>query len=250
MKKRSPLYPMRTLLEARNLSVNVFEKVSDTTPLKPAEMAKYANVAAYDADTFASTAKQFGFMNLVYGKGYVPVAAVCNILRKPQGNEEAEQYLTAFTKPDIYKTIINEYKGKAIPQAGLEIYLIRSQGFSDAGAKQCAKYFLDNAKFLGLINDENVFNIDAEIVITPQEEKQKKVKDVENGNGKGGKIKAQVQFTPKTDSLNGGSAGAGVSKTIPIFIQGKQFNWAVPIKMTETDWEQVSTQLKIHSLIK
>lgn len=244
MKKRSPLYPLTNLLDTRNFSVNVFEKAGDSTPLKYADLAKFGQVAVRDADSFASAARQYGWMTSAYGKGYSPISAVCTILRKPQGNEETQQYLTAFTKPDIFQKIISEYQGKSIPTEGLEIFLIRQHQFSDAGAKQCATVFLQNANFLGLINADGVFNSSGQITITPidKEEKPKKQKNIVNGSGK--PVQKTVKQLQSLTLNNNANNGNGAGKNIMVFIKGQRYSWPLPSNMSKSDWDDIEVQIK------
>lgn len=237
---------MRNLLDSRNYSVNVYEKVGDSTPLKVTDLAKHGQVALHETDTLSSTSKQYGFMELVYGKGYKPIGAVCNVLRKPQAGEESVQYLAAFTKPDIYQKIITEYKGKEIPHEGLEIFLIRNHEFSDGGAKQCVKIFIENAKFLGLINNEGIFNIDASIVISPPEEKIKKTKIASTKNGVSNEKKAKTPIPPLHFFNNNGAGSINNKgiKTIKVWIRSKPLLVPVLEDMTADDWEAFIGQLQ------
>lgn len=246
MKKRSPQYPQNNLLETRDFSVSVYEKAGDSTPLKYADLAKFGKVPTRDSDSYATTAKLYGWMVSVYGQGYTPVGSICTILRKPQVDEEKESYLTAFSKPEIYQKIISDYQGKSVAPEGLEIYLIRKHNFSDSGAKQCAMIFLQNANFLGLIDTDGLFNANGQVTITPIDEKQRKTKDVEatanaKPNSKKQKINNPLLNVKKLDEqlpLNPNS------KTIMVFIKGQEFNWPVPNGMNSTDWDQLAKQIQ------
>jgi len=66
----------------------------------------------------------------------------------------------------VYQKITSEWRGKMTPVGGLEIYLIRTLEFTDPGAKQCAKIFLENAHALGLIDANGVFDDGVTPIIT------------------------------------------------------------------------------------
>jgi len=247
MNKKSPQYPQVTLYEGRNFSVNVYEKAGDSTPLQRSDLSKYGQVPVRNTDAYATSSKLYGWMASAYGQGFTPVGSICTILRKPQGNEENQCYLDAFSKPEIYQKIIFEYQGKSIPFEGLEIYLIRTHHFSDPGAKLCATVFLENAKFLGLINDDGIFNPNGEITINPpSEEKTKKPKATSIARKPSvEKEKPTHNNTKTTPPANQNTfVGDNLGKTVTIFIKGKRYLWSIPTHMNQADWDDIEVQIR------
>ncbi len=245
MKKRSGSYPSKTIFETKDFVVSVYNGVGDTLPLKYPELAKYGNVAVREADSFAVSANQYGWMTASYGKGHTPNGNICKILRKPQVDEEKQLFLTAFTTPPLYKSIITDYNGKEIPSnETVEIYLSRNHSFSDAGATLCAKIFLENARRLGLIGSDNVFKIDAEIIITPPEPKAKKTKE---GNDSGGKKKTPPPQNKNVDTpifKKPEERNDSKLKNIPLFVRGRELHLSVLEDMAQSDWDVIIKQLQ------
>jgi len=245
MRKRSASYPSKNLTETENFVVSVFQNVGDTA-LKYADLAKHGNVPVREADAFASTANQYGWMTQVRGKGYSPNSTICKALRTPKNEDEKKKlYLDAFLAPQLYKVISTEWKGKKITHEGLKISLIRDHEFSDIGAKQASKIFFDNAKFLGLIDSDNNFNIEAEIKFDPSTVKEKKAKPqlgAADGNKKAvGKprISKEILNPPYTPNV-----GSNSMKKISLFVRGQELHLPVPDDMNQSDWDAVIKQIQ------
>jgi hypothetical protein len=245
MRKRSASYPSKNLKETETFVVSVFENVGDAT-LKYEELGKHGGVAVREADAFASTANQYGWMTQVRGKGYSPNSTICKALRTPKNDDEKNKlYLAAFLSPHIYKVISNEWNGKKITFEGLKISLIRDHEFSDVGAKLASKIFFDNAKFLGLIDDDSNFSIDAEIKIDTSTIKEKKVKSQSGTTevNKKGLVKPKTPkevVTPPHTQHNGSNS----MKKISIFVRGQELHWPVPDDMSQSDWDAVTKQIQ------
>lgn len=69
-----------------------------------------------------------------------------------------------------YIGIIKEHNNDNLTLDGLGIILFRNHKVSDAASHVAARVFLDNAKRLGLLNDENIFSIDNGAKEASQEE--------------------------------------------------------------------------------
>lgn len=249
MKKKSISYPSKTLFEAKDFVLSVYEAVGDQTPLMYDKLCEYGKVPIRETAYMASTAAQYGWSESIYGKGHVVNGEICKILRKPQDGEESAILLKAFTSPEVYKKIIQDWNNKQIQsEKALDIYLSRNFGFTDKGAALCSKVFIENAKSLGLIDSDNNFKVDAEIVISEPKEKKTKVKEVKdvktkstssvNEKKKQSDTSKHYETPPTPPSNNGGN------KTVMVFIKGKEFNWPVPNDMTQTDWDHVVKQIQ------
>lgn len=248
MKKRSPSFPSKNIVEAKRFSISVFENVGETV-LPYAELAKKGEVAVREADSFAVSSSQYGFMKIERGKGYGAVAKVCSALRLPKEGEENALYLNAFISPPLYKTIISLFNGKKITEQGLIIDLVRDHEFGDTGAKIAAKVFIENVQFLGLIDTDGILNVDAEIKIDPQPIKGKKGSsnekqsaDKKNSTSK----RPEAGKRPESDttsSIGNSSNGNMATKKIPIFIRGQELHFPVLEGMNQSDWDAVIKQL-------
>lgn len=247
MKKRSASYPSKTLFETENFSVSVFQNIGDAIPLKYPDLAKHGNVAVREADSFASTASQYGWMKNIRGKGYAPIGEKCKALRTPKDGEKNKLLLDAFVAPPIYKTIIHDWNNKTITQDGLEIYLVRDKDFSDIGAKVGATVFLTNAKSLGLLNQDNILNVDAEIKIEASSENQKKHQQAPSKKtGKNILSNYRAVKNPIVQEKNETKipTPSGALKTLHFFVRGTELKFQVLEDMNQSDWDAIIKQIQ------
>jgi len=246
MRKRSSSYPGKNLQDVEKFCISVFEKVGDTV-LKYADLAKHGGVPVREVDTFASTATQYGWMTAVRGKGFSANSAICRALRTPKDGEKNAIYLTAFQSPVIYKWLINHVNGKLVTEEGLRIDLVRDKDFSDPGSKQATKIFLENAKFLGLIDADNNFNAGAEIVINPEVIKETKTKS-QSGSSPSTTKKANIQEKHKSPiqhtPLHDSNSNAGSMKKLSLYVRGQELTFSVFENMTQADWDAVIKQIQ------
>lgn len=246
MKKRSASYPSKSLQECEAFAVSVFEKVGDAV-LDYAELAKQGNVPVREADSFASTSNQYGWMTQVRGKGYSPKSEICKALRTPHDEAEKNRlYISAFMSPPLYQIIINQWSGKKVTEEGLKISLIRDQEFSDAGSVSAARVFIENARFLGLLDLDGVFNEKADIVITPEVIKDRKVKSPSTTTNKkpSEKTKPKQEEPYKYNGAGAAAGGSGATKKISIFVRGQELHLAVLEDMNQSDWDAVIKQIQ------
>jgi hypothetical protein len=238
MKKRSASYPGKNLKDTESFVITVFEKAGDAV-MKYDDLAKQGGVPLRQADSYASTANQYGWMTQVRGKGYSPNSAICKALRTPHSDAEKKKiYLDAFKSPSLYKKIIIAWNGKKITDEGLKISLIRDYEFTDGGAVSASQIFLENAKFLGLIDADGNFNSDAEVVIDPESIKEKRARPNGPSSGKkttSDKAKQKQEESPKVNQ----NLGGGTMKKIPIFVRGQELHLTVLEDMNQSDWEVV-----------
>jgi hypothetical protein len=245
MKKKSANYPSKTLFEAKDFIVSLFEKHGDSVPLEYADLAKYGNVPLREAPYFASTASQYGWTNSIRGKGVTPKSEIAKAFRRPQPGEEAKILKEAFVRPEIYRHLISYFDGKEInADDAIVTYLIRELNFTDKGAAQCASVFMQNAKTLGVMDSDNTFRIDADITVIPPTEKLKK-KEGSIGLPK----KQNPQKKPATDKATDNQAhsedkGSENVKNIPIFMRGKKLYTQVFEDMTQADWDDYIEQIQ------
>jgi hypothetical protein len=247
MKKRSSSYPGKNLKDAETFVVTVFEKAGEAV-MQYADLAKQGGIPLRQADSYASTANQYGWMTQVRGKGYSPNSAICKALRTPHDDAEKKKlYLDAFKSPSLYKKIIVAWNGKKITDEGLKISLIRDYEFTDAGAQSASQIFIENAKFLGLLDPDGNFNSDAEITIDPDSIKEKRAKPVgasANNKNPTDKAKTKQQESHKPNEDSGAAARSAQTKKVPIFVRGQELYLLALEDMKQVDWDAVIKQIQ------
>lgn len=179
-----------------------------------------------------------------YGKGCSANSELCKALRTPKDDDEKSKlYVTAFTAAPIYKTIINQFNGKTTTIEGLKIYLIREHNFSDSGAKTASEIFVQNANILGLIDSDNVFNIDSEIVINTNVEKQRKHRQQSNTTVSKTKTTPTPKVEHKYENTTHNSGNSG-KKKISIYVRGEELTLNVLENMNQNDWDAIIKQIQ------
>lgn len=246
MKKRSPAAPKYNLSEFERFCISVYEGVGDAKNLQYADLSKHGGIAVRDADSYASTGRQYGWVTSEYGKGYSVNGPICKALRHPHAGEKEKIYLAAFTTPTIYRQIINDFNHKNITTDGLSLALIRSYDFAEQGAKEAAKVFIENATMLGLIDSEGHLNVEADVTITapPPSTKQPKTSAAKNSTkGKTDEPKTKknnayvappIDHSPPDDKV----------KTISVYVRGRELNIPLLEDMKRADMEAMIKQLQ------
>ena len=113
--------------------------------------------------------------------------------------KKEEALLEAFKNPELYKGIIKEHNDEILTVNGLSITLFRNFKVSESASFLAAKIFIENAKTLSLLSDENLFSIDAKVAIveTVEEISEKP----EESNNKGSKDEdAEVFYLPPSNN--------------------------------------------------
>lgn len=246
MAKKSIQYPSKTLFETKDFTLSVYEGHGAELPLEYPDLSKYGKVPIREVAAFASTASQYEWTTVVWGKGHKPKGDVCKAMKNPHPGEMESIYKEAFTKPDIYKHIIKDWNGKEnVLEASIVTYLQRNFDFSDKGGAICAAVFIQNAKGLGLIDDSNTFRIDVEVNITEPEVKEKKVKEPKDpATEVKAKKKAQIETVTFKQSPNANGNPPPGTKNITVWIRSKKLVVPVLEDMTVEDWEAFIGQLQ------
>mgnify|MGYP006921315987 CR=1 FL=1 len=245
--KKSPAYPGKTLFEEDLFCVSVFDKIGDAQALRYPDLAKHGNIPVREADTFAATAGQYGWMERVHGKGYKPIANLCKALKHPREGEKQQIYLNALTTPPLYKLIISEFNGKKTTQDGLLLFLKRHGDFSftDAGAQTAAKIFLENVRGLNLLDADSHLNIDATIVINPTPLKSKRASAEPKSAIKSKKLVTKVDDTSTHNKdIKQENRIMFDYATIPLFVRGNELKLQVLEDMNKEDWKQLIKQIE------
>ncbi|MBS1595983.1 MAG: hypothetical protein JST90_16855 [Bacteroidetes bacterium] len=249
--KIRPAGPKRTIAEIQRFCLSIFDSLGDAKGLQFPDLAKHGGIPIRYADEYASAGKYYGFLTSVYGSGYSIDGAKCKALKYPAPGEKEKLLLDAFTFPDIYKLIINEFNHKKITPDGISHVLIRTHDFPEKGAKETSRVFIENANLLGLIDSSGHLNLDAEITISEPQVKEKSTQAKASTGGKSKKSEKPEQVKGKkpatvvqhTPIIHTPEPAAGL-KPLSVYVRGKELVLHVPDDMKRNDLEAIIKQLQ------
>jgi hypothetical protein len=104
-----------------------------------------------------STASQYGLLEKLAGEGYRITQLAEHILDPISPEEKADNCVECFKKPKLYNELIEKYKGHTLPSdEQLRVILTRQHGITSAAAPQVVEVFIENAIYVGLLNQQRV----------------------------------------------------------------------------------------------
>lgn len=110
-----------------------------------------------DVKREVSTASQYGLLEKVSGEGYKITQLAEHVLEPISADEKADNCAECFKKPKLYNELIEKYKGQALPSdEQLRVILTRQHGITSAAAPQVVEVFIENAIYVGLLNQQRV----------------------------------------------------------------------------------------------
>ncbi len=115
---------------------------------------------------------------------------------------------------------------------------------SELYPKNASGMFIQNAKALGLIDSDNILNIDADIIVDVDAIKPKKIKANTNTSTTKKdsvivKNKPEIRHEPPAHN-----SGIGTKKKIPIFVRGEELTLHVLDDMNQNDWDAIIKQIQ------
>lgn len=104
-----------------------------------------------------STASQYGLLEKLSGEGYKITQLAEHIIDPISPEERLDNCAECFKKPKLYNDLIEKYKGQVLPpDEQLRVILTRQHGITNAAAPQALEIFIENAQYVGLLNQYRV----------------------------------------------------------------------------------------------
>jgi hypothetical protein len=106
-----------------------------------------------------STYQQYGILEKVHGKGFLPSALYKKYREKIYDHHEREALLEMFKKPPLYAKIIEKLNGTHLPSTEKFPALLKDEPYNVNinSADRASKVFFENARGLKLITSNNKF---------------------------------------------------------------------------------------------
>lgn len=208
-------YPIRTLKDSIAFVAKVYDTLGGTQYHSNIDIAGVAGLAVASIKQPLSTYQQYGLIELKHKVGYKTTDLFKAIYFPVNDKENQEALLQALKAPAMFGELFSEYLGQSVPlQNGLANQIVRNYGLKPHQAEKTAEIFLDNLKYLNLLNERNVLLTVGNKKNTP------------DNNGE----KLNENNTPKDESSGSGN-GIGDEETPPSV---KMINIPIPLKSTKT----------------
>lgn len=161
--QRSRPYPPVDVNEALKFSAIVerlgARNVSEPILLKDLGLTHPASTSFWKKVT---SAKHFGLLS-VDGKAYSLTERARLILRPKDEDSKKQFLLETFLTPELYKELHEKFNGKQIPPLDtLSNILLHDHGINANVSSDAAEAFVESAKFVGLLGDDNLLKSSAQ----------------------------------------------------------------------------------------
>lgn len=106
---------------------------------------------------YFSTYQQYGVLDKVHGKGFLPTTVYNKYREKVYDHHEREALLEIFKKPPLYSKIIDKLNNSTLPSEDKFPTLLKGEPYNvnPNSAERASKIFFENARFLKLLDKNN-----------------------------------------------------------------------------------------------
>jgi hypothetical protein len=217
-RRRSSPYPSYDIEYCLNLVKRIYDNFgSGNYYAKREELAKTLGISEGHLQTQVSSATQYGLLELKSGEGYKPTKLFIAIIKPINESQKNESLIQAFKSPNIYTSIIDKFENEKLPTLmPLSNILLQHFSFSDVASEKAASIFIDNAKYLKLLTEDNVLKLTNDFNDTDKNSTDLidelrtentgeivKVETFEKDDNINSNIKIETEFTPFNILLKG-----------------------------------------------
>lgn len=159
--ERSAAYPGITLDEAIHFTTSVSKNFTASQIITRDDIAAVLgkSVGSIVRDVAAST--YYGLFTR-QKDGYQLTQLIKAINNPLDEKEKRKSLIAAFQTPKLYQELIEKFNGHAIPTE-LKTHLLRFHGISEKAAADAADVFIQNGKYCGVLSENNILNVSAEL---------------------------------------------------------------------------------------
>lgn len=164
---RSSPYPSYTIQYCLDLVTTIYTNFgSGNYYAKREEIAKVLGISAANLQTKVSSANQYGLLELKSGEGYKPSKLFTSIHRPIDDKSKKAALIEVFKSPSLYASLIEKFEGEILPSEGpLSNILLHHHNISDGANVKAADIFIENARSLNLIKQDNVLMLADGVII-------------------------------------------------------------------------------------
>jgi len=127
------------------------------------QIAKVLGISAAHLQTQVSSATQYGLLELKQGEGYKPSNLFRSIHKPLDEMSRLNAIKEAFKSPSLYAALITSFQNEIVPIASLPNILLHRHNISDTASDKAATIFIENARSLGFLTDNNTLSINGAV---------------------------------------------------------------------------------------
>ena len=148
--------PTETIRSCFELTDEIVKHKGTATPVNRVEVSVITGKALGTLIMKLSSCVQFGILNSKFGKGYQPSSLYDQYVNPIYEEDKKKVLLRILIQPDLYKRLIDEFNGKILPsEPGLVNHLKGIYKLNANSAIRAAKIFLENLRFVGVLDNSN-----------------------------------------------------------------------------------------------
>lgn len=154
--QRSHAYPSHLIQSSIDYVTKIHTGLGNTSHNTRETIAKVLGLSPASVTIPLSSCVQYGLIEMKSKIGYKPTQRFERIRKPLNEQEKKDALLECFKNPTLYEGLIAEFSGNILPvQIGLSTILYRKYHISESASEKAAEIFIENARNLGLLNDEN-----------------------------------------------------------------------------------------------
>ncbi|MBT2563920.1 hypothetical protein J7E50_20820 [Pedobacter sp. ISL-68] len=153
---RSAAYPSQTMETAFEFTKKIYNAFGSSSHNTRESIAKVLNMSPNYLTVPLSNATQYGFLEMKSKIGYNPTELFIRYYKPETEDEKWQAQLESFRSPKLYEVLLNIYAGSHMPSVdALAVTLFRKHNIAENTSKKAAEIFIENLKFLNLIDGNN-----------------------------------------------------------------------------------------------
>jgi hypothetical protein len=180
----------------------------------------------------------FGFLDKVDG-GYQLSEHTQKLTAALNEDETKEELREAFSRPTLYREILEKFKSEGQIPAQLATHLHRFHGITDAASENAADIFIESGRYAGVLDQSNQILSDGDLSRAGTRD-ESKTEDSAKGNQRDGalatQLEQQVKSIPGTQRFEFAITG------------GRNVVLIVPAEPNETDIKIIRKQIELLEL--
>ena len=155
-------YPSNTITHCLTLTENLYKLFGNSVFIPREKIAEKTGISDSHLQTQLSTCVQYELLELKSKEGYKPTEQFIKIY-KPRPNEDVRLFKIEILKnPELYSKLIADHNNETHTVDSLSTLFFRDYKVSDNASQLAAKIFIDNARELGLIDNDNYFSVESD----------------------------------------------------------------------------------------
>lgn len=159
--QRSSAYPSYSISYCLNLCETIYKTYGTSHRASREELANTLNLSVGSIVMKISSCTQYGLLDMKSKEGYKVSDLFVRYFRPIDEKQSFEAKIEAFKNPTLYHSLIDSFSGGILPPVKpLSNILLQKHSISESACESAASIFIENARELNLLSDDNEFNVD------------------------------------------------------------------------------------------